>query len=89
MVVTRCSDDPKADVWSSFRVSDVRESFALLKDGVGDSRPNLEGTEDGQGAAGNLAALEMPFESKEAGNGASSTERPLPLTGESPKPDRM
>ena len=86
--MTRWSEDPKAEVCSNFRVSDVRESFALLKEGVGESKPNFEGTEDGQGAAGNRAALDIPLESKEAGSGASSTERPLPLTGDSPKPER-
>ena len=88
MVVTRWSDEPKADVCSSLRVSEVRESFALLSEGVGDSRPNFEGTDDGQGAAGYRAALEIPLESKEAGNGASSTDRPLAFMGDSPKPDR-
>jgi len=78
--VRRCSDEPKAEVCSSLSVSDVRES---LSDGEEDSSPNLEGTEDGQGAAGNRAALDMPLESKEAGSGASMTESPL--TGESPR----
>lgn len=68
---------------SSLRVSDVRAS---LLDGDEDSKPNLEGTDDGQGAAGKRAALDMPLESKEAGSGASRTERPL--TGESARPKR-
>jgi hypothetical protein len=88
MGVARCSEEPKAEVWRSLSVSEVRESLALLTDGVGDSRPNLEGTEEGQGAAGKRAALEIPLESKEAGRGASRMERPLPLMGESPSPKR-
>ena len=86
--VARCSEEPKADVWRSLSVSEVRESLALLNEGEGDSRPNLEGTEDGQGAAGKRAALEIPLESKEAGSGASRTERPLPLIGDKPRPKR-
>lgn len=86
---TRCSDEPKAELCSSLSASDVRESLALLSEGVGDSRPNLDGTEDGHGAAGNRAALEMPFESNEAGRGASSMEIALPLAGERPKPRRV
>lgn len=65
----------------------MRESLALDKDGVGDSRPNLEGTEEGHGAAGKRAALEILFESNDAGRGASRTDRPLPLIGERPNPN--
>lgn len=67
----------------------MRESLALLRDGVGDSRPNLEGTDDGHGAAGKRAALEMPLESKDAGRGASRTDKPLLLPGERPRPKRV
>lgn len=62
--------------------------MALLREAEGDSRPNLEGTEDGHGAAGKRAALEMPFESKEAGIGASRMDSPLLLAGEKAKPSR-
>lgn len=49
--------------------------------------PNLDGTDDGQGPY--RAAREMPLESKEAGRGASSTERPFVATGDKPKPMRF
>lgn len=78
----RCSEEPNAEVWSSLSVSDVRESLALLRDGDGESRPNFDGTDDGQGAAGKRAAFEMPLESNEAGRGTSRTDRPLLLVGE-------
>lgn len=87
MGVARCSDDPKADEWSSLSVSEVRESLMLLSDGDGDSRPNFDGTDEGHGAAGKRAALEMPLESNEAGNGASSTDKPF-AAGDRPKPRR-
>lgn len=68
-------------------MSDVLESLALLmRDAEGESMPNFEGTDEGHGAAGKRAALEMPFESKEAGIGASRTDNPLPLAGEKAKP---
>lgn len=87
MGVARCSDDPKADEWSSLSVSEVRWSLMLLSDGEGDSRPNFDGTDEGHGAAGKRAALEMPLESNEEGNGASSTDKPL-AAGDRPKPRR-
>jgi hypothetical protein len=87
--VARCSEEPKADVCSDLSVSDVRESLALRSEGEGDSRPNLEGTDEGHGAAGYRAALEMPLESNEEGSGASRTDRPLPLTGDRAKPRRL
>lgn len=83
----RCSDDPKAEEWSNLSVSDVRESLMLLSDGDGDSRPNFEGTDEGQGAAGKRAALEIPLESKEEGNGASRTDKPF-AAGDRPNPRR-
>jgi hypothetical protein len=71
------------------RVSEVRPSLAvLLAESVGDSSPNFDGTDDGHGAAGKRAAFDIPFESNEAGSGASSTERPLPLMGDMPRPKR-
>lgn len=73
----RCSLLPNADECSIFRASDVRVSLAVLRDGEGDSRPNFEGTEEGQGAAGYRAAFDIPLESKDAGSGASRTDRPL------------
>lgn len=85
---------PKAEWCSNLRASEVRASLAALSDGEGESRPNWEGTEEGQGPAGYLAALEMPLESKEAGSGASSTERPLltaaaAAAGDKPRPSRV
>ncbi len=67
----------------------MRASLAAPRDGEGESRPNCDGTDDGQGPAGYRAALEMPFESKEAGKGASRTDKPLAAaTGDNPKPSR-
>ncbi len=40
---------PKAEVCKSLSVSDVRASLAECNDGDGDSRPNLDGTDDGHG----------------------------------------
>lgn len=83
---------PKAEWCSNLRASEVRASLAALSDGEGESRPNWEGTEEGQGPAGYLAALEMPLESNEAGRGASSTERPLlaaAAAGDKPRPSRV
>lgn len=88
-VGVRCSEEPNAEVCNSLRVSEVRESLALLRDGVGDSSPNLEGTDDGHGAAGKRAALEMPLESKDAGRGTSRIDKPLPFAGDKPKPSRV
>jgi hypothetical protein len=51
--VARWSDEPNACVWRSRRVSEVGESLAaMLSEGECDSRPNLEGTEDGHGPPG-------------------------------------
>jgi len=85
----RCSLLPKAEVWRSFKASEVLESLAALSDGEGDSRPNLEGTEDGHGPAGYRAAFEMPLESNEAGSGASRTERPFAFAGDNARPYRL
>lgn len=87
LAAARYSLPPNAEVWSILRVSDVRESLALLREGEGDSMPNFEGTDEGHGAAGNRAALDMPWESKDAGSGASSTDSPLALTGDKPRPN--
>lgn len=87
-VGVRCSE-PNAEEWRSLRVSDVLASLlALMKEDEGDSKPNLEGTDDGQGAAGKRAALEMPLESNDAGKGASKIDNPLPFNGERPRPSR-
>lgn len=84
----RCSLDPNAEVCSIFRVSDVRLSLALLRDGDGDSSPNWLGTEAGQGPY--RAAWEIPLLSKEAGSGASIAERPFATaTGERPNAIRL
>lgn len=87
-VVKNWSEEPNAEVCKSLRVSEVRESLALLSEAEGDSRPNLEGTDDGHGAAGKRAALEMPFESNEAGIGASRMDSPLAFAGEKANPSR-
>lgn len=68
----------------------MRASFTAAREGEGESRPNWDGTEDGQGPAGYRAALEMPLESKEAGKGASKTDKPLvAATGDKPRPRRV
>jgi hypothetical protein len=83
----KCSLLPNADVCRSLSVSDVRASLAEWSDAEGDSRPNLDGTDAGQGPY--LAASDMPLLSNDAGSGASSTERPFEFTGESPSPRRF
>jgi len=72
----RCPLLPNAELCKSLRASEVPIILVALSEGDGDSRPNLDGTEAGQGPKGYRAAFEMPLLSKDAGSGASSTERP-------------
>jgi hypothetical protein len=71
---------PNAELCRFFKASEVLPSFAAPSDPGGDSRPNLDGTEEAIGPF--LAIQDTPLLSKEAGSGASKTLKPFVATGD-------